>query len=92
MICHVILRSQDFKILLCFRFLEIIWGNWRFFGMFSTTGDLCESLSIFAWFSNKSSRLKIQREIPKEMAMFMSFSTMKRNMLVVYHLTHSKSS
>lgn len=65
MILHVIFRGQDFEAISYFRFLEIIWGNWRFLGMLSSTGDFFESLSIFANLSDKGFRLNIQWEIPK---------------------------
>ena len=83
MILHVILRSQDFETVPSFRFLEIIWVDLRFLGMLSSTGDLCESLSIFARLSDRGFRLKIQWAIPEKMAMFMAFTTTKGNMFKI---------
>lgn len=69
-----------------FRFLRINRSNWRFLGMLSATGDPRKSLSVFAFLSCRSFRLKIQRAISEEMTMFMALFARKGNMLVVYWL------
>ena len=45
--------------------------------------DFSESFRVFAGFISRGFGQNIQRKISEEMAMFMEFSTTKRDMLVV---------